>query len=644
MERLNDPSACTALPYGPTGKTGAINQQVEMDCFSHAGAASGQRWQVRVVETSPAPATLLFEVVRPNGTTVCGPTSATDTSCLLDAAGTNRVYVYASGGVQTANYRIVLEKFPTPTDCTAAAYGTTNVANVANAGAINCFTFSGAAGDVIRARMINSTGAWEPLTDILKPDGSTACGSTFADDQTCTLTTGGNHTLIVRDGGGLGERTGTGRLRLERLNDPSACTALPYGPTGKTGAINQQVEMDCFSHAGAASGQRWQVRVVETSPAPATLLFEVVRPNGTTVCGPTSATDTSCLLDAAGTNRVYVYASGGVQTANYRIVLEKFPTPTDCTAAAYGTTNVANVANAGAINCFTFSGAAGDVIRARMINSTGAWEPLTDILKPDGSTACGSTFADDQTCTLTTGGNHTLIVRDGGGLGERTGTGRLRLERLNDPSACTALPYGPTGKTGAINQQVEMDCFSHAGAASGQRWQVRVVETSPAPATLLFEVVRPNGTTVCGPTSATDTSCLLDAAGTNRVYVYASGGVQTANYRIVLEKFPTPTDCDLVSVGDPAQNRGVSAAGAIDCVRFTGPAGSDVRVQAPTLSGTWEPLTDVLKTDGSTECGSTFADDFVCHLNTGGTHTLIVRDGGGLGERTGTYSLRLSEP
>ena len=128
MERLNDPSACTALPYGPTGKTGAINQQVEIDCFAHAGAASGQRWQVRVVETSRPRRRLLFEVVRPNGTTVCGPTSATDTSCLLDAAGTNRVYVYASGGVQTANYRIVLEKFPTPTDCTAAAYGTTDVA------------------------------------------------------------------------------------------------------------------------------------------------------------------------------------------------------------------------------------------------------------------------------------------------------------------------------------------------------------------------------------------------------------------------------------------------------------------------------------------------------------------------------------
>ena len=48
--------------------------------------------------------------------------------------------------MQTANYRIVLEKFPTPTGCTAAAYGTTKVVNVANAGAINCFTFSGPPG------------------------------------------------------------------------------------------------------------------------------------------------------------------------------------------------------------------------------------------------------------------------------------------------------------------------------------------------------------------------------------------------------------------------------------------------------------------------------------------------------------------
>ena len=337
MERLNDPSACTALPYGPTGKTGAINQQVEMDCFSHAGAASGQRWQVRVVETFPAPATLLFEVVRPNGTTVCGPTSATDTSCLLDAAGTNRVYVYASGGVQTADYRIVLEKFPTPTDCTAAAYGTTNVANVANAGAINCFTFSGAAGDVIRARMIDYHRRLGAAHRHPQPDGSTACGGRPSPTiRPAPSTTGGNHTLIVRDGGGLGERD----------RDRAPAIGAPQRPLGLHGAALRADRQDRGDQPAGRDGlllarrrrlgQRSGARGRDL-PAPATLLFEVVRPNGTTVCGPTSATDTSCLLDAAGTNRVYVYASGGVQTANYRIVLEKFPTPTGCTAAAYGT-------------------------------------------------------------------------------------------------------------------------------------------------------------------------------------------------------------------------------------------------------------------------------------------------------------------
>ena len=56
--------------------------------------------------------------MRPNGTTVCGPTCAPDLGCPLDTAGANRVYVYATGGLSTANYRIVLEKFPNPTGCT----------------------------------------------------------------------------------------------------------------------------------------------------------------------------------------------------------------------------------------------------------------------------------------------------------------------------------------------------------------------------------------------------------------------------------------------------------------------------------------------------------------------------------------------
>ena len=149
---------------------------------------------------------------------------------------------------------------------------------------------------------------------------------------------------------------------------------------------------------------------------------------------------------------------------------------------------------------------------------------------------CGPTFADEFSCTLTSTGTQTLRV-DSNGSGN--GSFVTTIQRLNDPSACPALPYGPTGKTGAINQQVEIDCFAHAGSV-GQRWQVRVVETFPAPATLQFEVVRPNGTTVCGPTAATDTSCLLDAAGTNRIFVYAAGGVRYRQLQDHAREVPDP--------------------------------------------------------------------------------------------------------
>ena len=124
------------------------------------------------------------------------------------------------------------------------------VATINDPGELACYTFAASSGDRIRARVIPNTGALNPLTDVLRPDGTTVCAATFADDQTCTLDTTGQQTLIVRDGAGIGEATGTAAVRFERLNNPSACPAITFAPTGKTGAINQDAEIDCFARAG----------------------------------------------------------------------------------------------------------------------------------------------------------------------------------------------------------------------------------------------------------------------------------------------------------------------------------------------------------------------------------------------------------
>ena len=170
-----------------------------------------------------------------------------------------------------------------------------------------------------------------------------------------------------------------------------------------------------------------------------------------------------------------------------------------------------------------------------------------------------------------------------------------------------------------------------------------MVETSGA-ATLLFEVVRPDGTTVCGPTSAVDASCLLDAAGTNRIYVYASGGLTTANYRIVVERFPSPAGCTAKTIGDPAQVRAIDDPGEIDCVTFTGTASQDVRVRAMRVSGALNPLTEVLRADGTTVC----AGDLRRRLRLRPRRQREVHGDRPRGRRhrrgDGTYSLQLLDP
>ena len=94
----------------------------------------------------------------------------------------------------------------------------------------------------------------------------------------------------------------------------------------------------------------------------------------------------------------------------------------------------------------------------------------------------------------------------------------------------------------------------------------------------------------------------------------------------------------------PAETRAIDDPGELDCVTFTGSASQDVRIYVGPLSGTLNPLTEVLRPDGSTVCPATFSDDFVCDLDVNGKFTVLVYDGVGTGADTGTYSLRLLDP
>jgi hypothetical protein len=640
IQRLNNPVGCKDLPSDTDGKTGSIGSAAEIDCYLHT-ASTGDRYRIRVVETGGT-VILNHEVVRPDGTTMCGLNGNTETTCLLDANGEFRILVEDDNGLDQGNYRVELEKFPGPTGCADALFGAARTVRSDDPGTVDCVKFPGAAGDRIRVRGVVSSGTWNPLTDVVGPDGSTVCSVTFADEFTCLLTAGGNHTVFIRDGAGTGAGTGQARMFLQRLNDPDGCKPLSPGVDGKTGSIGTAVEIDCYSHAGSA-GDRWRIRVVETGGT-TVLNHEVVRPDGSTVCGLNGNTETVCLLDTNGESRILVEDDNGLDQGSYRIVLEKFPGPTGCADALFGASRTMRSDAPGTVDCVRFPGAAGDRIRVRAVVSSGTWNPLTDVVAPDGSTVCSVTFADEFTCLLTTGGNHTVFIRDGAGTGAGTGQARFFLQRLNDPNGCKPLSPGVDGKTGSIGTAVEIDCYSRA-ATAGDRWRIRVVETGGT-SVLNHEVVRPDGSTVCGLNGNTETTCLLDANGEFRILVEDDNGLDQGDYRIVLEKFPGPSGCPTLDFADPS-NVEVTKSGGVACVKVTGASGDVLRVRVVPTSGTWNPLTDVTAKDGTTVCSVTFADEFSCTLTAAGTTTIIVRDGAGTGSAIGAADIfvqRLNQP
>ena len=60
-----------------------------------------------VTETSSSPPFFsLHELVRPNGTTICGPTTGSPLNCSLDSDGTHVIVVGDNDGVDTGNYTI----------------------------------------------------------------------------------------------------------------------------------------------------------------------------------------------------------------------------------------------------------------------------------------------------------------------------------------------------------------------------------------------------------------------------------------------------------------------------------------------------------------------------------------------------------
>ncbi len=170
----------------------------------------------------------------------------------------------------------MVQRLNNPVGCAPLNFGAAPTARtIAAAGEIDCFTFSGAAGDRVQERPIATSGTLAVAGELVRPNGTTVSSATC---MPCSLDSPGTYTILVGDSAGTG--TGNYALAIQRLNNPVGCTPIVFGATPTTGTVAAG-EIDCFTFAGT-TGDRIHANLVKTSGT--ALTAQLFNPTGSQVC------------------------------------------------------------------------------------------------------------------------------------------------------------------------------------------------------------------------------------------------------------------------------------------------------------------------------------------------------------------------
>jgi hypothetical protein len=498
------------------------------------------------------------------------------------------------------------------------SFGAAPVAGaIASAGGVGCYRFDGVAGDRVRIRLIPTGGSLDPAVTV----GS--CATTTQNESTCVLDATGVQSLSVADAAGT--KTGSYAISLQRLNDPVGCgQALSYGGNAFA-SLTAAGDSECHRFTAAAGDRvrvNWQATAAGLNPA-----VELVKPDGTSLCGITGGPLT-CTATVAGT---YTLLVRDPLPGGYGISLQRLQSPVGCLTLPTGFgPHTRQISAAGDMRCFRVDEDAGALLRVRVVPGFATTLiPLAEVLRPDGTTRCAATAADDSTCALDTGGNHTILVRDGGQAA--TGSFTIALQRLDAPSGCATHQIG-TLPAANLLYPGDIECHRF-DAEAGDVFRIRVRARGATPTLRpAFELIRPGGTPDC--TGTDERSCLLASTGTYTVLVRdQSPGNRTGTYELTVQRLNDPVGCAGGAFGPDAESAEL-AGGETDCVRFEGVAGDRIRFRSVAVHA-MDLVAEVLRPDGTTRCARAAAASLTCELTTTGTHTILVRDQ--TGERFGQH-------
>jgi len=637
LQRLNSPSGCTPMEYAAPILSGDFSG-LDSDCYTFSGAA-GDRILIRTMGSSASGRTQ--EILRPNGTTVCGPSTGVEIRCNLDATQTYTILINDFNGQPfPGGYAIYLQRLNSPIGCTATQY-----ANPAISGSFvgtvktDCYTFNGELGDALRIRALSyGAGSGGVYKEILRPNGTTLCGpvSNNPPELTCTLDVAGQYTILITAVTGSDIYT----VYVQRLINPLGCTPIVYGNgIAVSGMLSAPAAMDCFTFDGIA-GEKVRVRGIRTS-AGGQPSREILRSNGTTLCGPNPWEDLTCDLDATDIYTILVTIGGGMGAPdNYDLSLQRVNDPLGCGVLSYaGIPQDGTFTFPADMDCYRFTGTAGEKVRVRSLRTDGIQHMKREILRADGTGLCGPTYDLDLNCNLDVTGDYTVIITDWAYPTFHNDPYKVALQRLNNPLGCTSIgAYGQV-TSGTLDAAAEIDCYTFNGTAE-EKLRLRVAQAASTPnMNMTYEVLRPDGTTVCGPTTS-EGVCNLPTTDTYTVMIWDASYV-TGGYNLYLQRSVNPVGCTNVSYDNVPFNAAITLTAEMDCYTFAGAAGENVLFTLAKASGTFTPQIEIFDSAATLLCSD---DDpsrilLTCPLNSSGTYTAYVRP---LSATTiGTYSLSI---
>lgn len=206
-------------------------------------AQQGDRVRLRVVQVGGnlVPSVQVLRALRVDGATACEASISGELDCQIDASGLNLLIVKdgSPGGARTGGFLLHLQRLNNPVGCRPIGFGDSAPSSALVQASIEvapqavCFRFPGSSGDQIQVNSARVSGDVAPLVEVLREDGSSACGPATAGQFECRLTSDGMHILVVGDGPIPQARRGIATVELTCLN-PRTC-GVPRTPSEPTG-------------------------------------------------------------------------------------------------------------------------------------------------------------------------------------------------------------------------------------------------------------------------------------------------------------------------------------------------------------------------------------------------------------------------